>query len=142
MVNGGATGQIVDGWVLNVYAAPTVATATNYYSMAEETSSPVNFTVADSNGTVTNVTATLSTPGLATASVILSGASGTVTFTGNPDQYGTNTVSLIATDNNGFKATNTFTLAVTFSDHAPTISFIEKQNHIDRSLRRTRGFHD
>ena len=50
-----------------------------------------------------------------------------MTLTGNFNSPGTNTVSLIALDNNGFYATNSFTLGFAFVDHPPTISVILNQ---------------
>lgn len=120
----GTSSAILGGWVLNIYAAPTISDIPAAY-MNEDGSTYVDFTVASINGTITNVTGTIpDNPGLANFST-----SGNVrlTITGKPDQFGTNRVQVVAQDDNGFKATNSFLLSVAAVNDAPTVTFIEKQ---------------
>ena len=126
--NGGAAAaQLIDGWTLNLFSAPTISTIANV-SMPEETTQAANFTVASLNGTVTNVTGrVLVNPNLAKITGSLNGNNATLTIQGNFNRYGTNTVEVVATDNSGFTGTNTFTLAVSFVDHAPTWDFVPRQ---------------
>lgn len=124
---GGAQEQIIDGWTLNVYAAPTIASIANVYTN-EETTLTTSFNVGDIDGTVTNVTASIpSAPGFARFTTSLSGNTVNLTIQGNFNQYGTNTVQVVAMDNNGFTATGSFTLGLAFVDHAPSVGFVGRQ---------------
>ena len=119
--------KIINGWTLNIQAAPTVGAIADVRA-AEETTQQVTFTVGDIDGTVTNVTGrVVGNAGLAKITGTVSGNSATLTIQGNFNQFGTNTVEVVAEDNNGFTGTNTFTLALFFVDHPPTIDFIGRQ---------------
>jgi hypothetical protein len=65
--------------------------------------------------------------GLAKITGAVNGNNGTLTIQGNIQQFGTNTVEVVAEDNNGFFGTNTFTLALFFVDHPPTVDVIPRQ---------------
>lgn len=124
----GSTGAISGGWLVNIFPAPTInGVATNYLT-DEDTAVTINFTVADYDGTVTNVTASSGNTGLYTTAVTRTGTNVTLVVTPVGNQFGTNTVSVVATDNNGFTETKTFTVGVRPVNDAPTISNISKQN--------------
>ena len=141
-VTNGAAGPgaaIANGWLLNIYAAPTISSVATV-NVAEESTTAINFNVADVDGTVTNVKAFIASvpspvfpftpPPLATAAVTAFNAgtaTGTVTLTGNKNSPGSNVVTLVAEDNNGFFGTNTFNYNLAFVDHPPTITVILNQ---------------
>ena len=117
----------------DIYAAPTISTSTpNPVSGVAETTQTATFTVGDLNCTVTNVTATILAgghlgPNSASFSSSISGNTVTMTIQGKFDQWGTNTVQVVAEDNNGFTGANTFTLQFSYFDHGPSVGFIGRQ---------------
>lgn len=123
----GNVGAINGGWLLTIYTAPTIGTIGNR-STPEDTPITITFSVADQDGSVTNVTAHSSNTGIVPdPTVSLSG--GTVTLTANPkpDQNGTVTITVDAQDNNGFVTSKTFDLTVSPVNDNPTASVIGKQ---------------
>jgi subtilisin-like proprotein convertase family protein len=134
--NGGAGALFTGGWVLNLYVAPTITTSITNVTIAEAASTTINFNIADIDGAITNasdVTVTSGNPALIKATRTFDSATGagTVQFTALFDpagpQYGSTTVLLTTKDNNNFTVSFTYNVTVTFVNHAPTISFIEKQ---------------
>src|SRR5262249_5706849 len=96
----------------------------------------INFTIADIDGAITNasdVTVTSGNPALIKATRTFDPATGagtvqlTALFDPAGPQYGSTTVTLAAKDNNNFNVSFTYNVTVIFVNHAPTISFIEKQ---------------
>jgi hypothetical protein len=55
------------------------------------------------------------------------GTQGQIKLTGQALQFGATTITLETKDSNGFIANNQFQVTVTFKNHTPTISFIERQ---------------
>jgi len=99
--------------------------------MPEETVTNMSFTVMDADGLVTNVSATVpANPGLAKISSTLNGSNVTMTIVGNFNQWGTNSVEVIATDDHGFSATNHFVLELWFNGQPPPppLGFIPRQD--------------
>ncbi len=130
VTNGGGGAQIIGGWVLNLYVGPTLASSASSISMPEGATTNVTITLTDVDGSVTNVLVTSANPTLLGATVSAFNGStgiGTVQMTANPPNFGSTTVQIAAEDNNNFWVTNTVNVAVTFVDHAPTISFVDKQ---------------
>ena len=73
----------------------------------EETTTFLNFTVAEPDGIVTNVSATIpANPALATITTTLNGTNVMLTISGNFNESGTNSVEVVAADDHGFSATN------------------------------------
>jgi subtilisin-like proprotein convertase family protein len=135
--NGGAAGQLTGGWVLNVFAAPTITTTVTNITMPEESSTGITFTVADIDGAITNVsdvtitsqnTALLTVTGktfdLATG---IGSAQLNAIFSETGPQFGKTTVTVTAKDNNDFTVVFKYNVTVTFKNHSPTISFILRQ---------------
>lgn len=122
--------QIAAGWQLKIYPAPTIGPI-GTLRINEDGIGQATFTVGDLDGTVTGISAVVAntpTAGLATVtSATVSGLNAQVTIAGNLNKFGTNDVTVTATDNNGFTSTRTFTLEVAAVNDAPDISFIEKQ---------------
>jgi len=108
------TSSIVS-WELELFLGPAISSISTVH-LASEASTQVQCTVADVDGVVTNVTATVhANPGFATISTSLEGTNVTLTIWPGPVPYfetGTNAVQVVATDDNGFKATNYFTLEI------------------------------
>ena len=130
VTNGGVGAQVVGGWVLNLYVGPTLASSASSISMPEGATTNVTITLTDVDGSVTNVLVTSANPILLGATVSAFNGStgiGTVQMTANPPNFGSTTVQIAAEDNNNFWVTNTVSVVVTFVDHAPTISFVDKQ---------------
>ncbi len=133
--NGGVAGQITGGWLLSVFAAPTITSGVTNISIPAETSTNISFTIAGINGTVTNasdVTIVSADPTLIAVSGatydVNSGKGGavlTAVFTG--PQFGKTTVTVTAKDNNNFTVSFVYNVTVTFVNHTPTMSFIVKQ---------------
>src|SRR5207249_1683210 len=127
--NTGQAGQITGGWLLTIFPAPTISAIADQ-TMPEDGTLTVNFNVGDFDGTVTNVTAS-SVEGtvIATSGITVggSGANRTLTITPILNQSGTNTIAIVAKDNNSFTVTNSFKVAVTPVNDAPTISDIPRQ---------------
>jgi subtilisin-like proprotein convertase family protein len=144
---GAGTGaSINNGWVLNIYPAPTINAGSKIADVSTPEESPitVSIPVGSAFASVTNVTAKIAdVPGSSTAgftptsdtlasvsvSTNLSGNVAVVTLTPKANIYGTNTVTLIAQDNQSPAtfATNSFKFIVTYVNHRPTVSFIAKQ---------------
>lgn len=130
----GVTEKILDGWTLNIFAAPTIGTIPDVFG-SEETLLTTTFTIGDIDGTVTNITATFTNspdPGNARFTSTNSGNTVTLSIQGTlsdntANHYGTNFVQVVAKDNNGFTATNFFKLGQAFVDHAPTIDLVSRQ---------------
>jgi len=102
--------------VLPAFAQPSISSISNAIFHAD-TILVTTFTVADADGTVTNVAGTiLENPDLAIITTALSGTNVTMTIQGNFNRSGTYTVEVIATDNNGFTATNHFTVTSTVEE--------------------------
>lgn len=128
VTNGGAATQIAAGWQIKLFPAPTIGPI-GTLRIEEDTVGQVNFTVADTDGTVTNVSATSVNATLAriVSASVVGGNNAQVTVGGNLNQFGTNDVIVTATDNMGHVATRSFRIEVFAQNDAPDISFIEKQ---------------
>lgn len=123
---GNLGGQINGGWLMHIYTAPTIS-AIGTQKTTEDKAIDVAFSVADQDGSITNITAT---PGSgAPFTVLLSGTGSTRILRVEPiaNAFGTNSVTLIAADNSGFTATNTFIVEVAAVNDAPTLGIVEKQ---------------
>lgn len=137
VTNGGAAAQITSGWVLNLYVAPIITSSVTNISMPEQASTNITFNVSDLNGAITNASSVTITSGdptlLKVSGLTFNTSTGNgsaqiqALFSPTGSQYGTNTVTITATDNNNFVSSYTYTVAVTFVNHAPVISFIPKQ---------------
>jgi hypothetical protein len=111
----------------SAYAQIVISPISDVFN-TEDSSTTRTFTVADADGTVTNVTGTIpGNPQLATITTTLSGNNVTMTIVGNFNQFGTNLVEVIATDNQGFTATNHFTLGLSFRLPQLSCDFIPHQ---------------
>lgn len=122
-----ANAKAVLGWQLKIFTAPVVG-AISDVSFLEDGSGSVAFAVGDADGAVASVHPIMTDPSLAQViSTNLSGTTATLTIAGKQNAFGTNTVQVVAVDNNGFRGTNTFTLRIAAQNDAPDISFIEKQ---------------
>ena len=144
---------ISGGWVLDVYPAPLVHTTVQTVTMPESATTNLVFVTSDTVGIQSGaptfkfnptITETYAVSPLATATAVTGGTAtingtnyttNTVTLTGNPNEAGTATVSVIVSETNGFAgstpnvftATNNVTLTVTFVAQPPSIGFIENQ---------------
>ena len=135
--NGGAAAQIPGGWVLNIYAAPTISSTVTNISMPEETSTNITFTVANLNGAITNASDVTVTSGDTDLIVVANPAFDLTTGIGTAQlqaifkttgpQYGSTTVTVTAKDNNNFTVSFVYNVTVTFVNHAPQITFIPRQ---------------
>lgn len=120
------TNIINGGWALHLTALPTVSDIADQ-TMKEEGTLSINFQVGDMDGAVKSVTAIADNPNLVDLSTSFSGNKATLLITGKSLQYGNTTISVTATDNSGFTTTVQFDLAVSFVNHNPTITTIQKQ---------------
>jgi len=120
------TNVVSGGWALHLTAAPTISAIADQ-TMAEESTLTINFQVGDMDGTVTNITAVAADPTLVDVNVSNNGGKAVLSITGKPLKYGNTTVAVTATDNSGFKTTAQFKLTVSFVNHNPTITTIQKQ---------------
>ena len=123
----GSTGAITGGFLVNIFPAPTINGIETKYFTDEDTAFTVNFTVADFDGTVTNVTVSSGDASLFTGVVTRTGNNVALVVTPGSNRFGTNTLSVVATDNNGFIETKTFTVGVRPVNDTPTLSNISKQ---------------
>jgi subtilisin-like proprotein convertase family protein len=124
----GAAEQIAGGWVLNLLIAPTISAIQSPVRGPEESTQSVSFTVADVDGTVTNVTGSFPTgTDLATITTTTTGNNVTMALQGRFNTPGTNNVQVVAKDNHGLTATNSFRLELFFVDHPPFFDFIGRQ---------------
>ncbi len=139
-VNNGSSsaGAVAGGWILNIAPAPTIPTVGDQKT-PENTDLPVSFAVGDTYGTVTNVTAQISIPALATVKSATI-ANNTVSLVLSPQPnansdtipgslgggLGIAVVTVVVQDTSNFTATNTFNFRVAAVNDAPTISAIPK----------------
>ncbi len=153
-VNGAAasgTSQIVNGWVINFYIAPIITLSTSSTTLTEgdggNNSLVVTFSVSDRNGyflTNNNVNAynvsvasTAGPSGLIGITKVFfnptnQADTGTATLTSlyaanTVPQFGTSTITVSVTDNNGFTGTTNITVNVPFQNHQPSVTFVPKQ---------------
>lgn len=130
----GTTSRIDGGFVLNLYTAPYVASGLTNMAIAEGSGAykPV-ISVADKDGQILSMTTTSGDPALFTVANNFAGPTNAtqVELVITPvtgDVYGTNNLTVVLTDNNGFKSTNVVTVAITSVNDIPTISAIPRQN--------------
>ncbi len=125
---GGPAGSafITGGVTLRFFMRPDIRGLANT-NLAESTSKQINFTVADNDGTVTNIVAASANESLVKASVTQSGNNAVLTLTGQPDQNGVTTVTITARDNHGFTGTQSIQVTVGAVNTPPNISPIAKQ---------------
>lgn len=122
-----ANSVVAGGWALRVFPAPQILNV-SAIEMPEDTAAQTfTFTVADQDGTVTNVNATVLNLLAEVRSVVLSGNLATVTIAGNPNRNGPSKIRLTARDNHGLLASRDIDLTVTPVNDPPDIQFIEKQ---------------
>ncbi|HLH57444.1 MAG TPA: proprotein convertase P-domain-containing protein, partial [Verrucomicrobiae bacterium] len=135
VTNGGAAGQIVGGWTLNLLVGPTISSSITGITMPEQAVTNISFTIADIDGAITNAsdvtvtsanTALLGVSGVSFDTVSGKGGATLTALFGGP-QFGKTTVTVSAKDNNNFTVSLTYDVTVTFVNHAPGISFIVKQ---------------
>ncbi len=132
-----AASEIVGGWLINLYIAPIVtpvSPSTPAVTMAEAGSSTITFTITDpQNSAIYSTNFTTDNPALiGISNQAYTNGSGSAVLTAKyadntGPQFGTGHVIVTATDSNGFVGTNAWAVTVTFVNHQPTISFIEKQ---------------
>jgi subtilisin-like proprotein convertase family protein len=135
--NGGAGAQVTGGWVLNIYAAPTISSTLTNISMPEETSTNISFAVTGINGSVTNASDVTITSGNTDLITIVNPAFDLSTGIGSAQlqaifkttgpQFGSTTVTVTAKDNNNFTVSFVYNVTVTFVNHAPQITYIPRQ---------------
>ncbi len=127
--NNGGAGDIQSGWVINIYPGPKIGPLTNQTTL-EDKPITVSFLLSDQDGTVTNLTATsddLALGDIVAGSVKRTATTGEFTFAPVAHQHGTNTITLVATDNHGQHSTNTLDIIVEPVNDAPVIEQIAKQ---------------
>jgi subtilisin-like proprotein convertase family protein len=119
---------VIDSWSLSLFLGPEISNIPTL-RMPEESSQSVNFTVADVDGVVTNVAATIPVnTNLVNITTTLNGTNVVMSVQGNFNQSGTNSVEVVAVDNNGFAATNHFDLELFFVCPPPSLGFIPAQD--------------
>jgi len=125
----GSTGNIAGGFILRIFSAPSLngGNAIAAVTTAEDTAKTITIPVTDFDGSVTNVTASFGDSSLATVSATLTNGIATVVITPKLNQFGTNNVTLTATDNNNFSTASLFGVTVTPVNDAPTINPVAKQ---------------
>lgn len=126
--NAGSASQIAAGWQIKVFTAPTIGPIADQ-KFAEDGSADVLFTVADLDGTVTKITATVpaGAPVSVQSATVNDGRNARISLKGNPDAFGITTVTVTAFDNMNQTVTKTFQVEVTPVNDAPNLVFIEKQ---------------
>ncbi|MGA2192830.1 MAG: (Fe-S)-binding protein, partial [Nitrospirota bacterium] len=135
VTGGGASAQILGGWVLTINAAPVVLVTTaeapaGDIIASQDTTTTINFTVASVDGTLSSSTPTLTGLNSTLATVTASSytyPNGSFTVKGQPNQWGTNAVKISISDQNGLTGYASFNLGFEFFNHAPTMDFIPKQ---------------
>ncbi|MCC7376103.1 MAG: proprotein convertase P-domain-containing protein [Verrucomicrobiales bacterium] len=123
----GQAGTIKGGFTLVIYAAPTISNLPLTVTTDEDIATTTTFNVADSDGSVTNVVATVLTNNFATVTVNRNGGAVTLNIAPTADKNGTGDVRVVVTDNNGFSTTNQFALTIRSINDAPVIAPIAKQ---------------
>ncbi len=122
---------------------PTVATATNAITIAEDASVTVNYTIADVDSTVgpTNVVVTSSNPALvpnSTNNIVVGGSGGDVTVAVTPaaNQFGETVLTFTVSDATT-PVSHQLTLTVTPVNDAPTISAIPAGQSVQSGMSTT-----
>ena len=110
-----------------VHAAAPVMTLPSSVTIPEDEATNLVFSVTDADSPLYTVTITATssdTTLVPNANLDPSGAGGTrfLAITPALHKYGTTTITLIATDDNLEKSTNTFTLNVTYTNYPPTFT--------------------
>jgi subtilisin-like proprotein convertase family protein len=102
---------------LSLFVAPTISGTPKIARLPQDSIATISFNVADADGIVTNVIGTiLGNPALATITTTLNGTNVTMSVQGNAYGFSTNTLEVIATDNQGFTATNDFAVTMSAED--------------------------
>ena len=131
ITNGGASGVLVGGWLLDLRTAPSVTTTITNVVMNSQTETSTTFAIADLDGTITNasdvtVVSADTYLGPASSTYDVAAKTGTVTFKSTTGKFGATTVTLTAKDNDNFTVSFVYNVTVNFVNHAPVISFIPK----------------
>ena len=124
-------GNVFGGWSLSITTQPQINGLSNV-TIAENGSTTENFSIADDSPSGPSFTfgfssgnSTLFPQGaLSVGPPDKTGTNFVLTITPAHDQSGTNTVTVQATDINGFTATDTITVSVPFSAQPPQVAFV------------------
>lgn len=123
----GDAGEIRGGFIITIYSAPVINGIADTVTTDEDTPITLEFSVADFDGVVTNVS-------FPTVSGFATGDAGVITGTNvslkiNPaaNVSGTNNVTIVARDDNGYTSTRTFSLRIRSVNDNPTIETISRQ---------------
>jgi len=140
VTGGGANAQIQGGWVLAIYAAPTITSPGNIIVDQDTALVTIPFTVGSIDGTFSSSTlpvlnglnsgpnANLATLNTSKTTWNPSTGQGSFQVAGNPGQWGTNALTVSITDQGGLTGYSaSFQLGFEFVNHAPSIDFIPKQ---------------
>lgn len=123
----GEGAAINSGWVLEIFQAPVIANLPATVRTGEDTNAVVSIVVTDVDGFPAALPV-IPPPGFVNVTVTdLVSSNNTITLSPLANVFGTNTISVIARDNEGYSSTNTFVLEVFSVNDAPTITPIAKQ---------------
>jgi subtilisin-like proprotein convertase family protein len=123
----GESGTIAGGFTLTIYPAPVIVGLPATVTTDEDAKTSIQFSVYDSDGRATNVTAVGTVNGFVTTKTTLTGTNVTLELTPIANVFGTNDVQVIVKDDSNYTSTNTFSLRVRSINDPPTITAVAKQ---------------